>query len=118
MERRLTGMIAAAAVMIVLFIMWKPPPWLVESSDGPNGVHSTAAACSSAAHAIGYAYNLRASTARPRRSMSRSLAIFEKALGPHHPDMAALLHNYALLLRAAGRPLEAPARAIWAKATR
>jgi hypothetical protein len=31
----------------------------------------------------------------------RSLAIFEKALGPHHPDMAALLHNYALLLQAA-----------------
>lgn len=37
----------------------------------------------------------------------RSLAIWEKALGPDHPDVAASLENYASLLLATGREAEA-----------
>jgi hypothetical protein len=47
----------------------------------------------------------------------RSLAIWEKALGPEHPNVAICLENYAVLLNKMGRgaeaePLEARARAI------
>src|SRR6266481_115913 len=50
----------------------------------------------------------------------RALAIWEKALGPEHPDVASCLGNYAGMLRNMGRseeaePLEARARAIRAK---
>jgi hypothetical protein len=49
----------------------------------------------------------------------RALAIWERALGPGHPDVAKVLQNYARLLRemkrgAAARELEARAQAIWA----
>ncbi len=37
----------------------------------------------------------------------RSLAIWEKALGPEHPNLATSLENYAALLRATGRTAEA-----------
>ncbi len=37
----------------------------------------------------------------------RSLAIFEKALGPEHPDVAQSLENYAALLRLTARADEA-----------
>ena len=37
----------------------------------------------------------------------RSLAIWEKALGPEHPDVATSLENYAALLRKSGRSAEA-----------
>ncbi|MFQ5818178.1 MAG: tetratricopeptide repeat protein, partial [Terriglobia bacterium] len=37
----------------------------------------------------------------------RSLAIWEKALGPEHPDVATALENYAALLRKTGRRAEA-----------
>jgi len=56
-----------------------------------------------------------------RRALSqRALAIWEKALGPEHPDVAMYLEDYLLLLRAMDRsqeaePLEAHARAIRAK---
>ena len=33
----------------------------------------------------------------------RSLAIWEKALGPEHPNVAQRLENYAALLRETGR---------------
>jgi hypothetical protein len=33
----------------------------------------------------------------------RALAIRERTLGPDHPDVAAVLENYARLLRATGR---------------
>ena len=50
----------------------------------------------------------------------RSLAIWEKALGPEHPDVAASLENYAELLHETGRAgeaaqMEARAKAIRAK---
>ena len=50
----------------------------------------------------------------------RALSIWEKALGPEHPDVATVLENYALLLRKTNREaqaeeLEARARAIRAK---
>ncbi len=53
----------------------------------------------------------------------RALAIWEKALGPEHPDVATALENYAALLRKAGRgeeaaKLEARAKAIRAKHAR
>ena len=52
--------------------------------------------------------------------LKRVLAIYEKALGPEHPDMAASLENYAALLRETGRSdeaakMEARAEAIRAK---
>ena len=50
----------------------------------------------------------------------RALQIFERALGPEHPHVAACLESYALFLRTVDRleeaePLEARARAIWVK---
>ena len=50
----------------------------------------------------------------------RSLAIYEKALGPEHPELATSLENYAALLRQTGRAdeaerMEARAKAIRAK---
>ena len=50
----------------------------------------------------------------------RALRIFEQALGPDHPNVAARLESYAFLLKAVDRPeeaapLEARARAIRAK---
>ena len=47
----------------------------------------------------------------------RALAIWEKALGPEHPNVATALENYARLFRemkrgAAARELEARAQAI------
>ncbi len=37
----------------------------------------------------------------------RALAIWEKTLGPEHPDVATSLENYAALLRKTGRDAEA-----------
>ncbi len=50
----------------------------------------------------------------------RSLTIWEKALGPEHPNVAQSLDNYAALLRETGRAdeaaeMEARAKAIRAK---
>ncbi len=50
----------------------------------------------------------------------RSLAIWENALGPEHPDVATSLENYAALLRETEREdkaeeMEARAKAIRAK---
>jgi len=52
---------------------------------------------------------------------ARALAIWEKALGPEHPDVAMSLNNLALLYHAQGayakaEPLYARALAIWEKA--
>ncbi|MCH7540299.1 MAG: tetratricopeptide repeat protein, partial [Proteobacteria bacterium] len=48
----------------------------------------------------------------------RSLAIWEKALGPDHPDVATSLENYAALLRKTGRGTEATEMEARAKAIR
>ena len=40
---------------------------------------------------------------------TRSLAIWEKALGPNHPDVATSLENMAALFRKTGREKEAGA---------
>ena len=48
----------------------------------------------------------------------RSLAIWEKALGPEHPDVATTLKNYAALLRQTARADEAAGMEARAKAIR
>ncbi len=48
----------------------------------------------------------------------RSLAIFEKALGPEHPHVVTSLENYAALLRKTGRHTEAAKMKARAKAIR
>ncbi len=48
----------------------------------------------------------------------RSLAIYEKALGPEHPDVAQSMENYADLLRETGRGAEAAKMEARAKAIR
>ncbi len=48
----------------------------------------------------------------------RSLAIWEKALGPEHPDVVQSLENYAALLRETGRADEAAEMEVRAKAIR
>ena len=48
----------------------------------------------------------------------RSLTIFEKALGPEHPDVAKGLENYAALMRMTGRTEEAVEMDARAKAIR
>ncbi len=49
---------------------------------------------------------------------SWSLAIYEKALGPEHPDVATSLENYAVLLRKISRRAEAAKMNARAKAIR
>ncbi len=48
----------------------------------------------------------------------RALAIWEKTLGPDHPDVATSLENYAALLRETGRGEEAKEMEVRAKAIR
>ncbi len=48
----------------------------------------------------------------------RSLAIYEKALGPEHPHVATSLENYAALLRNTERTTEATKMQAHAKAIR
>ncbi len=48
----------------------------------------------------------------------RSLAIWEEALGPEHPNVATSLENYAALLRATGHTAEADKMEARAKAIR
>ncbi len=48
----------------------------------------------------------------------RSLAIWENALGPEHPDVAASLENYAALLRMLNRVAEAVTLEVRAKVIR
>ena len=48
----------------------------------------------------------------------RSLAIWEKALGPDHPNVATSFDNYAALLRETGRTAEADEMDARAKAIR
>ena len=48
----------------------------------------------------------------------RALAIWEKALGPDHPNVATSLRNYAALLRKTGRSDEAAALEMRAAAIR
>jgi hypothetical protein len=61
---------------------------------------------------------LRDSYAEAEPLYQRSLAIWEKALGPERPEVATGLENYAALLREMGRAekeLESRAHAIRAK---
>ncbi len=65
-------------------------------------------------------YYLQGEYAKAEPLYRRSLAIWEKALGPAHPYVAASLENYASLLRKTGRAdeaadMEARAKAIRAK---
>ncbi len=52
-------------------------------------------------------YQAQGKYAEAERLFERSLAIWEKALGPEHPKVATSLENYAALLRKAGRITEA-----------
>jgi Tfp pilus assembly protein PilF len=61
-------------------------------------------------------HQARYQTAEPL--YQRSLAIFEKALGPDHPDVALSLENYAALLRKLDRTAEAETMKVRAKAIR
>jgi tetratricopeptide (TPR) repeat protein len=65
-------------------------------------------------------YRKQGRYAKAKSLHERALAIWEKALGSEHPQMAIFLENYASLLRNMGRPeegvpLESRARAIRAK---
>ncbi len=65
-------------------------------------------------------YNDQGLYAETEPLFKRSLAIWEKALGPDHPTVAKALENYAVLLRETGHPrdaaiMEARAKAIRAK---
>jgi hypothetical protein len=51
-----------------------------------------------------------------RRVLKRSLAIFEKAPGPDHLDVAKSLEYYAALLRKTNREAEAEAEKLEARA--
>jgi hypothetical protein len=50
--------------------------------------------------------------------LKRSLAIYEKALGPDHPDVARSLENLAALYRATKRVTEAEQLEVRAKRIR
>ncbi len=65
-------------------------------------------------------YNAQGHYAEAEPLYQRALVIFEKALGPNHPNVATSLENYAAVLRKTGRTteavkLEARANAIRAK---
>ena len=51
-------------------------------------------------------YDAQGKYAQAEPLYQRSLAIYEKALGPDHPDVATVLENYSLLLRKIGREAE------------
>ncbi len=52
-------------------------------------------------------YQAQGHYAKAEPLYQRSLAIWEKALGPEHPHVAASLENYAALLRQTARADEA-----------
>ena len=52
-------------------------------------------------------YQAQGSYAEAEPLYQRSLAIWEKALGPDHPDVATSLENYGELQRKMGRDAEA-----------
>ena len=56
---------------------------------------------------VGYYLYQRAQYAEAEPLLKRSLALYEKALGPHHPDVATSLHNLALLYHDQGKYAEA-----------
>ncbi len=65
-------------------------------------------------------YHAQGKYAEAEPLFQRSLAIWEKALGPEHSDVATTLENYAALLRQTARAdkaerMEARATAIRAK---
>ena len=65
-------------------------------------------------------YQAQGKYAEAEPLVKRALAIYEKALGPEHPDVARSLENYAALLRETARAdeaerMEARAKAIRAK---
>ena len=65
-------------------------------------------------------YSNQGQYAKAEPLYERALAIYEKALGPEHPDVATSLESYAILLRNIDLPedaalLESRARAIRAK---
>ena len=68
-------------------------------------------------HNLAALYHAQARYAEAEPLYKRSLAIYEKALGPGHPNVATSLKNYASLLRQTGRhtkaeEMEARAQAI------
>jgi len=88
------------------------PPWRI---DGP-GV-SWAAPRTTGLTCLALLYNGQGRYAEAEPLYQRALAIYEKALGERHPDVATGLENYAALLRQTHREaqaaeLEARARAI------
>ena len=56
--------------------------------------------------------------AEAEQLQKRALAIWEKALGPEHPNVFRVLKNYAALLRETGRTAEAAKMEARAKAIR
>ncbi len=69
---------------------------------------------------LAFLYHTQGNYAKAEPLYQRSLAIWEKALGPEHPNVAVTLANYAGLLRETGRAkkaakMEARAKAIRAK---
>ncbi len=71
-------------------------------------------------HNLAGLYKAQGRYAEAESLHKRALAIFEHALGPEHPHVAASLENYAALLRETARAdeaerMEARAKAIRAK---
>ena len=56
---------------------------------------------------LGALYNTQGKYAEAEPLLKRSLATWEKAVGPEHPDVAMGLQNYAELLRKTNREAEA-----------
>jgi len=54
-------------------------------------------------------YNAQGRSSQAEPFFKRSLAIWEKALGPDHPNVATSLENMAALYRKSGREKEAEA---------
>ncbi len=56
---------------------------------------------------LAFLYNTQGQYAQAEPLYKRSLAIYEKALGPDHPDVAMSLENLAALYRVTKRDKEA-----------
>jgi len=52
-------------------------------------------------------YHTQGDYAKAKPLYKRSLAIWERALGPEHPNLADSLEDYGVLLKATGRAAEA-----------
>ena len=118
-------LVAGAIGLYHLEAAFSEAPGTEPTLGAPQGpvVHGTEDEVTNAAslHNLALVYQEQGRYAEAEPLFKRALAIYEKALGPEHPDVATILNNLAFVYRAQGRyaeaePLFVRALAIYEKA--